>query len=136
MDPRFTPARLILATAALALGLPALAQSNAPIPPPRDPAVVLDAEYQRARAAGTNAALILFIARQPDSPLADQARVTLRGRTTPDPTPDSGPDGDILMAFDLARLSRDRAALDDFARLYAGHPLAAEAARPIWTRPG
>ncbi len=101
--------------------------------PPPDEAAGLARVLARAEARGDNAALIAFIARNPDEPLAERARAALRARPLPDPTPADGPDGAIFLAFDRARLSADpAAALADFARTYSGHPLAAEAARPIW----
>ncbi|HXO67750.1 MAG TPA: hypothetical protein VN838_02200 [Bradyrhizobium sp.] len=47
-------------------------------PPPRDPAVAVEEEYQLALRQGTAPALELFIARHPDSPLAEKARADLR----------------------------------------------------------
>lgn len=112
-----------------------VAPGVAEVPPARDGAVAIQAELGAALADGSNAALILFIARFPDQPLADQARQALLARTSPDPAPDPGPDGDMIMEFDRARLSGTHAALAQFSARYAGHPLAAEAARPIWLAP-
>jgi hypothetical protein len=47
-------------------------------PPARDPEAAVVEEYQAARLRGTAEALELFIARHPDSALAEQARVELR----------------------------------------------------------
>ena len=102
--------------------------------PPPDGAAILRRILARAEARGDNAALIAFIARYPEEPLTDEARTTLLARTAPDSAPAGGTDGAIFFAFDAARLSADPAdALAAFARTYPGHPLAAEAARPIWT---
>jgi hypothetical protein len=43
-------------------------------PPARDPQLAVQEEYQLARQRGTVQALELFIARHPDSPLAEKAR--------------------------------------------------------------
>jgi hypothetical protein len=77
--------------AALAAALPGIAKSatidvseNRPMtpqrttPPTRDPNIAVEEEYQLARQRGTAEALELFIARHPDSPLADKARADLR----------------------------------------------------------
>jgi hypothetical protein len=45
-----------------------------PMPEPRDPDIAVREEYQAAVAAGTIAALDLFIRRHPDHDLADLAR--------------------------------------------------------------
>jgi hypothetical protein len=97
-----------------------------------EPQLGLEATLEQAEAAGTNGALVTFIARYPDDPLADRARALLAARRQPDPAPYPGPDGTIIAAFDRARLAGP-AALADFARTYPNHPLAAEAARPFWT---
>jgi hypothetical protein len=47
-------------------------------PPARDPEVAVQEEYQAARNHGTAQALELFIARHPDSALAEKARADLR----------------------------------------------------------
>lgn len=47
-------------------------------PPARDPEVAVQEEYQAARQHGTAQALELFIARHPDSALAEKARADLR----------------------------------------------------------
>jgi hypothetical protein len=48
------------------------------VPPARDSSIAAAEEYQMARQQGTRQALELFIARHPDSPLAEQARADLR----------------------------------------------------------
>ena len=55
-------------------GRPAPARS---VPPARDPQLAVQEEYQLALQRGTAQALELFIARHPDSPLAEQARADL-----------------------------------------------------------
>jgi hypothetical protein len=47
-------------------------------PPARDPEAAVAEEYQAARLRGTAEALELFIARHPDSALAEKARAELR----------------------------------------------------------
>ena len=47
------------------------------MPPARDPQLAVQEEYQLARQRGTVQALELFIARHPDSPLAEKARADL-----------------------------------------------------------
>jgi hypothetical protein len=47
------------------------------VPPARDPQLAVQEEYQLARQRDTAQALELFIARHPDSPLAEQARADL-----------------------------------------------------------
>ena len=47
-------------------------------PPARNPDVAVEEEYQAARLRGTAEALELFIARHPDSALAEKARADLR----------------------------------------------------------
>jgi hypothetical protein len=125
---RRLPAISGLALILLCSGLDARAEA----PPAQDPEVVMAGIYNRALVADTNSALILFIARYPDHPLSDRAREELRARMAPDPVPPGGPDGRIIAAFDAARLDGSPGALDAFAAHYDGHPLAAEARRPIW----
>jgi hypothetical protein len=47
-------------------------------PPARDPEVAVEEEFRMARQRGTAEAMELFIARHPDSPLAEKARDDLR----------------------------------------------------------
>ena len=51
--------------------------AGATSPPPRDPAIAVREEFDMAVGSGTREALELFIARHPDSPLADKARALL-----------------------------------------------------------
>jgi hypothetical protein len=53
------------------------AASQRTTPPARDPEIAVQEEYQMARRNGGAQALELFIARHPDSPLADKARADL-----------------------------------------------------------
>ena len=48
------------------------------MPPARNPDVAVEEEYNMARRRGTSEALELFIARHPDSSLAERARADLR----------------------------------------------------------
>lgn len=132
----------------LAMALPALSpgaavRAAAEAAAPMDPGVVLADLYARTLAEESAAALVLFIARYPDAPLAEAARARLKARALPDPAPPggleggnfpAGPDGAVYAEFDAARRAGP-AALDAFARRHPGHPLAAEAARPIWRTP-
>ena len=112
-------------------GLLGASRRAPPLPPPADPAAVLAQALAAARADGSNAALILFIARYPDEPLTATARAALAARRWPDRRPAPGPDGAIIAAFDRARLAGP-AALAAFAQAYPNHPLGAEALRPDW----
>jgi hypothetical protein len=76
------PGNLVLQKGAAMSGT-ANAGENRPIaaqrttPPARDPDIAVQEEYQMARQNGGAQALELFIARHPDSPLADKARADL-----------------------------------------------------------
>lgn len=105
------------------------------LPPPLDPAVALDRSFARAVAEDSNAALLLFIARNPDTTEAEAARRLLARRPGLDPLPYRGPDGPILEAFDRARLAGPEALAAFAARYRDSHPLGAEALDPAWTRP-
>lgn len=122
----------LLACLLLAAG-DAGSQNSPTVPPPGD-AAVLAAELRGALTDGSNAALIGFIARHPDEPLADAARSRLAARTELDPAPAVGPDAEVHAAFDAARLSVEPQAMADFAKQYAHHPLGREAGHPIWRR--
>ena len=127
---------LVLATKAalLAAGVGAAGPASAEAAPPLDPRVVLADLYARTLAEDSGAGLILFIARYPDDPLAEDARRRLRLRAAPDPIPPAGPDGRLIAEYDAARRAGP-AALDAFAARHPGHPLAAEARRPFWRDP-
>jgi hypothetical protein len=70
-------------TTHLAISTTAEASENRPMvpqkttPPARDPEIAVAEEYQIAKQRGTREALELFIARHPDSPLAEKARADL-----------------------------------------------------------
>lgn len=89
--------------------------------------------FEAVLAEDSSAALILFLARDPDGPFAAEARARLAGRRTPDPPARilkvAGSDAGVVEAFDAARLSGDPARLRAFAETHRGHPLAAEALR-------
>ncbi|NUB46523.1 hypothetical protein GEU84_019190 [Fertoebacter nigrum] len=94
--------------------------------------------YDQARGQNSNAALIMFLARNPASPHAPDARLHLTLRTTPD-APGiaqavAGADADVVSAFDAARLAAGSGPLRAFLDRHAGHPLAAEAARLLAAR--
>ncbi|MFO1109774.1 MAG: hypothetical protein U1E61_11365 [Bradyrhizobium sp.] len=68
----------------LSMSKPANAGENPPappertMPPARNPEVAVEEEYNTAQRRGTAEALELFIARHPESPLAERARAELR----------------------------------------------------------
>lgn len=99
--------------------------------PPPDYEAVMAKEFRSAVKKGTSAALIRFISRHPEHPLADRARSLLAGRHEPDARPASGPDADIHAAFDEARRRDTAEAYAAFIAEHANHPLAAEARRRI-----
>jgi len=97
---------------------------------PPDDAAVLAQEFRGAVDDGSNAALIRFIARHPETALADEARRRLQQRTAPDERPlANDPDAAVYAAFDAARRTGTAEAWRNFARTYANHPLAAEVNR-------
>jgi hypothetical protein len=105
-----------------------IAQAGMARPP--DDAAVLAQEFRGAVDDGSNAALIRFIARHPETALADEAWRRLQQRPAPDDRPlANDPDATIYAAFDAARRTGTAEAWRDFARTYANHPLAAEANR-------
>jgi hypothetical protein len=105
-----------------------IAQAGMARPP--DDAAVLAQEFRAAVDDGSNAALIRFIARHPETALADEAWRRLQQRPAPDARPlANDPDAAVYAAFDAARRSGTAEAWRGFARTYAGHPLAAEATR-------
>lgn len=87
--------------------------------------------FDQAVAQDSNAALILFLARNPASPQAPEARRLLAQRRSPDAPGTAlavaGSDADVVAAFDAARLSGDPAAWTAFLSRHGSHPLAAEA---------
>lgn len=102
------------------------------MPPPPDYDRVMEEEYDAAVREGTNSALIRFIARHPDHPLADRARSLLSGRDKPDKgVSPTDPDADVYAAFDRARRENTVAAFRNFIALHPHHPLTAEARRQM-----
>lgn len=65
------PERMVMAAAD---EKPIAPDRDNPLPPPRDPNIAVREEYDLAVAAGTVAALDLFIRRHGDHPLADLAK--------------------------------------------------------------
>ena len=59
-------------------GQPSAAAPERTMPPARNPEVAVEEEYNIARRRGTAEALELFIARHPESSLAERARAELR----------------------------------------------------------
>jgi hypothetical protein len=70
------PALAILTTAEASEDRPMAPQRTTP--PARNPERAVEEEYQIARQRGTREALELFIARHPDSPLAQKAQADLQ----------------------------------------------------------
>lgn len=105
-----------------------IAQAGMARPP--DDEAVLAQEFRGAVDDGSNAALIRFIARHPETALADEAWRRLQQRPAPDEHPlANDPDATVYAAFDDARRTGTAEAWRDFARTWASHPLAAEATR-------
>ena len=97
--------------------------------PERDiEAIILDTFNEAAR-SGSAGALIKFISRHPDHPLADKARRMLEEGNYPPArkTPSEWVDSKIV-EFDAARRAGPDA-LKTFIAKHPGHPLAAEARR-------
>ncbi len=86
--------------------------------------------FEQAVAAGSSAALIMFLARNPDTAQATEVRQLLTARRTPDDLvvieAVAGGDAEVVSAFDTARLSGTRAGWDAFMKRHAGHPLSAQ----------
>ena len=105
-------------------------------PPEKNPLGYKRIELDQAVRTNTNAALILFLMRNPDGPEAAEARSLLDQRRTPDPAGAArGPDADIITAFDTARLQGDDAALQAFIQRYGATPLVPEAQRLMRAAP-
>jgi hypothetical protein len=88
--------------------------------------------FDQAVATGTSAALIVFLAREPENPWIEEARLLLERRRAPDPPGAAliaGPDAGVVESFDQARLAGTVGAWDGFLARHDGHPLAAEARR-------
>lgn len=102
------------------------------MPPPPDYDEVMKEELEAALNEGTSTALIRFIARHPDHPLADRARSLLSDRDGLDRSVSpTDPDADIYAAFDRAQRQNTVAAFRNFIALHPRHPLTAEARKQI-----
>jgi hypothetical protein len=102
-----------------------------PLPAPVPMADPDRAQLDQAVAAGSNAALLMFLSRYPDSRLAPEARADLKARKAPD-APGvaervAESDAALVIAFDRARLSGNPGEVSAFIARYAPHPLAQEA---------
>lgn len=103
-----------------------------PLPPPAPSGVPEAQEAEAALAAGSNSALIRFLARHPADPQAGRIRQALAARTRPDSANQIaavGADAEVIAAFDAARLSDSAGEWKAFQDRYRSHPLAAEADR-------
>lgn len=119
-----------ISAAALAEGPGGKTRSD-PLPPPAPAGGPEAQEAEAALAAGSNAALIRFLARHGDDPQAPRIRQALAARG-PDSTGQAAaadPDAAVIAAFDAARLAGNAAAWSAFQGRYPTHPLAAEAER-------
>lgn len=101
------------------------------IPPPAPVSGQDRRQLDQAVAAGSSAALVMFLSRFPDSSLVPEARADLKSRVKPDPEgvtrQVAESDAEVVMAFDRARLSGDSAQVSAFIAQYAPHPLTIEA---------
>ncbi|EPX84499.1 hypothetical protein ruthe_02179 [Rubellimicrobium thermophilum DSM 16684] len=100
------------------------------LPPPQySPDESARRAFDEASAAGSSAALILFLAREPDSPYRDEALARLEARRQPDPPGTAAAlapaDAAVIEAFDAARLAGSRSAWEAFLAAHGTHPLAA-----------
>lgn len=86
--------------------------------------------FEQAVAAGNSAALIMFLARNPDTKQAPEVRQLLAARSTPDnrtvTEAVAAGDAEVVSAFDTARLTGTRDSWDTFLKRHGGHPLAAQ----------
>jgi hypothetical protein len=86
--------------------------------------------FEQAIAAGNSAALIMFLARNPDTQQAPEVRQILSARDTPDSLAVTeavaGGDAVVVSAFDAARLAGTRDGWDNFMRRHGGHALSAQ----------
>jgi hypothetical protein len=114
---------------------PLMPESEVP-PQAMDDAGMQRLALNEARAANTNAALIVFLMRNPTGPRADEARRLLDARRIPDPPGTaSGPDAGVIAAFDAARLQGSAAGLQAFITRYGPNPLVPEAERLLGRAP-
>lgn len=86
--------------------------------------------FEQAVAAGNSAALIMFLARNPDTRQAPEVRQLLAARQTPDSLAVTeavaGGDAEVVSAFDAARLAGTREGWDAFLQRHGGHALSAQ----------
>jgi len=86
--------------------------------------------FEQAIAADNSAALIMFLARNPDTKQVTEVRQLLAARKTPDNLvvieAVAAGDAEVVRAFDAARLAGNRESWDAFMKLHGGHPLAAQ----------
>ena len=75
---RISPGEDILMPRKAHGGQPSAASPERTMPPARNPEIAVEEEYNMARRRGTAEALELFIARHPESALAERARAELR----------------------------------------------------------
>jgi hypothetical protein len=116
---------LILAEGEVGMGVEPQAPRRLPGPGDLTP-------LEQALAQDASAALIMLLARTPDSPEAPAARAALAARHSPDPAAVTqalaGADAGVVADFDAARLAGTQAAWQAFLSRHGSHPLAVEAA--------
>lgn len=99
-------------------------------PYPLTPEMSDQLAFEQAIAAGTSAALIMFLARNPGTKQAADVRQLLAARRAPDSPAETeavaGGDAEVVSAFDAARLAGTRAGWDAFLKRHGGHPLSAQ----------
>ena len=95
--------------------------------PEPDYEAVIAREFDGILQRGTREALLLFIARHPQHPLADRARAMLP--SAPSQRPVGDPDAAVYEEFDRAMQFGTPAAYNSFIRKHPDHPLADEARR-------
>jgi hypothetical protein len=95
--------------------------------PEPDYEAVIAREFQSMLRRGTREALLLFIARHPEHPLADRARELVTG--APSRRAEGDPDADVYADLDRAIRLGTPAAYDRFISKHPLHPLADEARR-------
>ena len=112
-----------------------MTEPTRPGPEPMTPELLTPDEsdrlaFEQAVAADSNAALLMFLSRNPNSPRADDARARLAERRTPD-TPQqraiAGSEAGLIAEFDAARLSGSAADREAFLARHGNHPLARQA---------
>ncbi|MBZ9702497.1 MULTISPECIES: hypothetical protein [unclassified Mesorhizobium] len=87
-------------------------------------------EFDRLRQDGTAESMSMFLARNPDHPLAVKALALLRsGRLSKGASSRPTPDSEVYRGFAAAVAANTATAYDSFAARYGTHPLAALARR-------